>query len=332
MTSTFRAYVVRSSESGLMRSNLEELTEDQLPAGEVTIDVHYSSVNYKDALASQAHPGVIRKLPHVPGIDAAGAVRSSSDPRFQPGDEVIVTGYELGAHEWGGWSQRIRVPAESIVPKPQGLSLFEAMVLGTAGFTAAQSALAIQRCEIKPEAGEVLVTGASGGVGSLSVKLLSQLGYSVVASTGKLDQAGLLVAWGAKRVIDREDLATTSNKPLLSARWAAAVDTVGGTTLANVLRETSPYGCVAACGLVGGADLSLTLMPFLIRGVTLAGIASAMYPADRRAEIWRLLSGPWKIENLKELATTVPLSGVRDVVAQILQGQVLGRTVVDLRA
>jgi putative YhdH/YhfP family quinone oxidoreductase len=247
-----------------------------------------------------------------------------------PGDEVIVTGYELGAGQWGGWSQRIRVLAEWVVPKPQGLSLFETMVLGTAGFTAAQCALALKQCDIKPEAGEVLVTGASGGVGSLSVKLLSQLGYSVVASTGKLDQAGLLVAWGAKRVIDREDLSASSPKPLLSARWASAVDTVGGEPLTRVIRETHPYGCVAACGLVAGADLNMTVMPFLIRGITLAGIASAMCPYDRRLEIWRLLSSEWKIENLKEIATTVPLADVRDVVARISKGEVLGRTVVQL--
>ncbi len=330
MSHTFRAFVVQPGENGLHRAGLADLSEDQLPAGEVTIDVAYSSVNYKDALAAQAHPGVVRKLPHVPGIDAAGTVRTSSDSRYQPGMPVLVTGYELGSGQWGGWSERIRVPADWVVPLPTGMSTLEAMALGTAGFTAAQCVLALQRCELGPEAGEVIVTGASGGVGSIAVKLLSQLGYSVVASTGKLDEAGRLVAWGAKRVIDRNDLESSSTKPLLSARWGAGVDTVGGSTLTTVLRETKPYGCVAACGLVAGTELQMTVHPFLLRGITLAGIASAGCPYEKRLAIWNLLASTWRVKDLSELTTVVPLANVREVVTKILRGQMLGRTVVQV--
>ena len=327
---SFRCFLVEKDATGQIRRGVASRQAGELPAGDVLVEVRHSSLNYKDALAAEGHPGVVRKLPHIPGIDAAGLVVESTDPRFKPGDEVIVTGYELGAGQWGGWAECIRVPAEWVVPLPKGLSLKESMILGTAGFTAAQCVQAIQLHGIEPDAGEVVVTGATGGVGSLAVKLLASLGYRVAAVTGKHEQAATLTAWGASRVIGREDVSSSSPKPLLSSRWAAAVDTVGGNTLTTIIRETQNYGVVAACGLVGGIDLALTVHPFILRGVTLAGIGSAMLPYDRRLEIWRKLAGPWKINNLEELATTIGPTEIESAVERILKGQIVGRTVIQL--
>src|SRR5439155_529149 len=232
----------------------------------------------------------------------------SADSRFRHGNPVVITGNDLGAGQWGGWAEFIRVPAAWIVPLPEGLSLPETMILGTAGFTAAQCVQAIVLNGVAPDAGEILVTGATGGVGCLAVKLLAKLGYTVVAVTGKTDLKWRLYEWGASRVLSREEARSTSDKPLLAAFWAGAVDCVGGNTLATIIRETKPYGVVAACGLVGGTDLNLTVHPFILRGVTLAGIGSAMLPHNRRLEIWRKLSHEWRIEGLAELATTVNLA------------------------
>jgi putative YhdH/YhfP family quinone oxidoreductase len=292
--------------------------------------VAYSSLNYKDALAAEAHAGVVRKLPHVPGIDAAGTVVESSDSRYLAGDSVVVTGNELGAGHWGGWAEFIRVPAAWVVPLPAGLSANEAMILGTAGFTAAQCVQAILVNGVTPSDGDMVVTGATGGVGCLAVKLLAKLGFSVIAVTGKAHLEHRLREWGAARVIGRGEVLNKSDRPMLSARWAGAVDTVGGQTLTTILRETKPYGVVAACGLVGGADLPLTVHPFILRGVTLAGIGSAMLPYDRRVEIWRKLSQEWRLEGLEELATTVGLADVEQYVQRILKGEIVGRTVVDV--
>jgi putative YhdH/YhfP family quinone oxidoreductase len=299
-----------------------------LPAGEVLIRVQFSSLNYKDALACEAHPGIVRKLPHVPGIDAAGTVVESSNPHVRPGEAVIVTGNDLGSGHWGGWAQFIRVPAAWVVPLPDGLSLKDSMILGTAGFTAAQCVQAIVHNGVAPDAGEIVVTGATGGVGCLAVKLLAKLGYSVVAVTGKPQLETRLKSWGAARVIGREEVLKPTDRPLLSARWAGAVDTVGGDTLTTIIRETKPYGVVSACGLVGGEKLDLTVHPFILRGVLLAGIGSALLPYDRRIEIWRKLSHEWRLDGLEELATTVKLVDVEPYVQQILKGQIVGRTVI----
>jgi putative YhdH/YhfP family quinone oxidoreductase len=328
----FTCFVVDKDQAGKVTRGLAERSVTDLPPGEVLVEVAYSSLNYKDALASEAHPGVVRKLPHVPGIDAAGTVAESSDPRFRPGDAVLITGYELGAGQWGGWSRYVRVPAEWVVPLPADLALKEAMILGTAGFTAAQCVQAIALNGVKPSDGEVVVSGATGGVGCLAVKLLAKLGYSVVAVTGKPQLESRLRDWGAQRVIRRSEVSDVSARPLLSARWAAAVDTVGGGTLATIIRQTKPYGVVAACGLVGGTDLPLTVHPFILRGVILAGIGSAMLPYDRRLEIWRKLSGQWRLAGLEELATTIGLAQVNDYVERILRGEIVGRTVIDLNS
>jgi acrylyl-CoA reductase (NADPH) len=325
----FSCFLVTKDADGQVQRGLTRRAVSDLPPGDVLVRVAYSSLNYKDALACQGHPGVVRKLPHVPGIDAAGTVAESSDARYRPGDEVVVTGYELGSGQWGGWGEYVRVPAEWIVPRPAGLSLRETMILGTAGFTAAQCVQAIVQNGVGPEAGEIVVTGSTGGVGCLAVKLLARLGYPVVAVTGKPALEPRLKTWGAARVIGRDEVVSRSDKPLLTARWAGAVDTVGGQTLATIVRETQPYGVVSACGLVGGTDLPLTVHPFILRGVVLAGIGSALLPYDRRIDIWDKLSGPWRLEGLDELATTVPLADVEQYVQRILQGAIVGRTVVD---
>jgi putative YhdH/YhfP family quinone oxidoreductase len=326
----FRCFLVEKDAAGNVRRAVVTRPRSELPPGEVLIRVSYSSLNYKDALAAEAHAGVVRKLPHVPGIDAAGAVVESSDARYRAGDSVVVTGNELGAGQWGGWAEFIRVPAAWVVPLPAGLSAKESMILGTAGFTAAQCIQAILLNGVSPSDGEIAVTGATGGVGCLAVKLLARLGFSVVAVTGKADLEPRLRSWGASRVIRREDVVNTTDRPMLSARWAGAVDTVGGRTLATLVREAKPYGVVAACGLVGGTELPLTVHPFILRGVTLAGIGSALLPYDRRLEIWRKLSHEWRLEGLEELATTIGLADVEQHVQRILKGEIAGRTVVDL--
>jgi len=326
----FRCYLVEKDAVGNVLRRVTERSLANLPPGEVLVRVEFSSLNYKDALAAQGNPGVVRKLPHVPGIDAAGTVVESADARFKSGAQVVITGYELGAGQWGGWAEYVRVPADWIVPLPQGLSLKETMVLGTAGFTAAQCVQAIVLNGVKPEDGEIIVTGATGGVGCLAVKLLAKLGYSAVAVTGKSELKSRLYEWGAARVLSREEAVNTTDRPLLSAFWAGAVDTVGGQTLTTIVRETKPYGVVAACGLVGGTDLKLTVHPFILRGVTLAGIGSALLPYDRRLEIWRKLSHEWRLEGLDKLTTTIGLDDVEQYVQRILKGEIIGRTVIAL--
>jgi putative YhdH/YhfP family quinone oxidoreductase len=327
---TFDCFLVEKDAAGNVQRGVQRRNLAELPPGNVLARVQFSSLNYKDALAAQAHPGVVRKLPHVPGIDAAGIVAESADPRYTPGDNVVITGYELGAGQWGGWAQFVRVPADWIVPMPSGLSLKETMILGTAGFTAAQCVHAIQLNEVRPGDGEIVVTGSTGGVGCLAVKLLAKLGYTVVAVTGKPQLEARLKEWGASRIIGRGDVLNTTDRPMLAAKWAGAVDTVGGDTLTTIIRETKPYGVVAACGLVGGANLPLTVHPFILRGVTLAGIGSALLPYERRLEIWNKLSGPWRLDGLESLATNVGLPQLEEQIQRILRGEVVGRTVVAL--
>ena len=326
----FKCLLVHKDAAGKVQRTITRRPLSDLPPGDVLIRVRYSSLNYKDALAAEAHPGVVRKLPHVPGVDAAGVVEESSSPLCKKGDEVIVTSYDLGAAQWGAWAEYIRVPAEWVVPRPSGLSLREAMILGTAGFTAAQCVQVIQLNGVVPAAGEIVVTGATGGVGCIAVMLLKQLGYSVVAVTGKQELEPRLKAWGASRIMGRSDVIDSSPKPLLSAKWAGAVDTVGGNTLATILRATKEYGVVSACGLVGGTDLPLTVHPFILRGVILAGFSSQNLPASRRNDIWQKLSSTWKPDHLEEVATEIELQQVEGYVGSILRGEVAGRTVINL--
>ena len=307
----FACYRVDKDSSGRVEASVARLPAEALPAGDVLIEVAWSSLNYKDALSSQGHPGVTRKFPHVPGIDLAGRVLESSASEYRAGDEVLVTGYELGMNHWGGFAALARVPAAWLVPLPAGLSLRESMIFGTAGFTAALSVDALQEHGITPDRGEVLVTGASGGVGCLAVAILAHLGYRVVAVTGKAEANELLVGrLGATRTIAREEANDSSSKPLLATRWAGAIDTVGGNMLATVLRSTDRHGCVAACGLVGGAELSLTVYPFILRGVTLAGIDSAECPREKRLAMWSNLAGPWKPDGFEAVVQEVTLDGL----------------------
>jgi acrylyl-CoA reductase (NADPH) len=328
MPADFKCLLVEKDAAGKVHRSITRRPLSELPPGDVLIRVRYSSLNYKDALAAEAHPGVVRKLPHVPGVDAAGVVEESKSPHCKVGDEVIVTSYDLGAAQWGGWGEYIRVSAEWVVPRPSGLTLREAMILGTAGFTAAQCVQAIQLNGVVPAAGEIVVTGATGGVGCIAVMLLKQLGYSVVAVTGKHELEPRLKAWGANRVIGRQDVIDSSPKPLLSSKWAGAVDTVGGNTLATILRSTREYGVVSACGLVGGTDLPLTVHPFILRGVILAGISSQNLPADRRNDIWQKLASDWKPGHLEDVAAEIGLEQAEEFVQKILKGEVVGRTIV----
>jgi acrylyl-CoA reductase (NADPH) len=320
--------MVRRGADEALSVGVEQLTVDELPAGEVLIQVACSSLNYKDALACRAHPGVVTTLPHVPGIDCAGRVAESTSAEFCPSDPVLVTGYDLGAKHWGGYASYVRVPADWVVRMPPDWHEDEAMTYGTAGFTAAQSVLAIEQHGVKPEDGEVVVTGATGGVGSIAVALLAKLGYRVAAVTGKPEQAGLLHGLGAQRILGREEVIDASDQPLLSGRWAAAVDTSGGNVLATLLRSLKYRGCVAASGLVAGVDVPTTVYPFILRGATLYGIDSAKCPRPERTEIWRRLAGEWRLDNLAPLVREITLAEVPAAVDKMLAGKSLGRVLV----
>jgi putative YhdH/YhfP family quinone oxidoreductase len=327
-SASFPAYVVRRDATGHVTADVGALAHEELPTGDVLVRVAYSSLNYKDALACQGHPGVVRAFPHVPGIDCAGTVIESSVETWRPGNEVLVTGYELGAGHWGGFAEYVRVPADWVVALPTGLTARTAMIYGTAGFTAAQCVTAIVEKGIEPKRGPVVVTGSTGGVGSLAVAILAKLGFEVAAVTGKRQQHDWLRSLGAKVILGRDEVSDDTHRPLLGSRWAAAVDTVGGRPLATVLRSMQHRGCVAACGLVAGADFQLTVYPFILRGVTLAGIDSAKCPRPQRLEMWQKLAGPWKVDQLEDLADEVTLDLLPDRVPKILAGQLIGRTVV----
>jgi len=328
MAESFPCYMVRRNETENVSARVEATTFDALPAGHVLIRVAYSSLNYKDALASQGHPGVVRQFPHVPGIDCAGIVAESSSSDFRPGDEVLITGYDLGAGQWGGFAAYVRAPAEWIVRMPSGLNAREAMTYGTAGFTAAQCVTAIVERGIEPQRGPVVVTGATGGVGSLAVAILAKLGFEVAAVTGKAERHDWLRQIGAKQILSRADVLDESDTPLLAGRWAAAIDTVGGNPLATILRSMKYRGCVAACGLVAGPELVTSVYPFILRGVSLAGIDSAKCPRPQRLEMWLKLAGLWRVENLDAFASEATLDDLPKCVEQILSGNVVGRTLV----
>ncbi len=338
MADSFRCYLVEKNTSGEIAAGVAQRPIKDLPAGEVLIRVAYSSLNYKDALAAKGHPGVVRSFPHVPGIDAAGTIEETTAEQsraasFRIGQQVLVTGYELGAPAWGGFSQYVRVPERWVVPLPKGLSLSESMTYGTAGFTAALSLDALLRHGVTPDQGEIVVTGASGGVGSIAVALLAKAGFQVAAVSGKPSAEEFLRSLGAKTVLPRAEVQDTSSKPLLGTRWGGAVDTVGGNTLATIVRSTRRAGCVTACGLVGGVDLALTVHPFILRGVTLAGIDSAECPMPRRIELWNHLAGDWKPAMLDSIVSkTVELEGVGEQVERIHQGETMGRVLVKLDA
>lgn len=327
--SSFKALVINKVENEII-ANTQQLDLNDLPQGELLIKVAYSSVNYKDALACLPNGGIVKSYPFVPGIDLAGTVVSSEDERFQKGDEIVVTGFGLGVNHFGGFSEYARVPAEWTIKLPQGLSMKEAMILGTAGFTAALSVYELVQNGIRPEDGPILVTGATGGVGSIAAAIAAKLGYEVAASTGKLDKQQYLLDLGVKRILPREELLSGSKQPLDKQIWAGAIDCVGGETLTAVLSQLKYGGAVAASGLTGGAGLSMTVYPFIIRGVRLIGIDSVMAGMEIRCKIWALLADAYKPSMLGELFSEISLDQVSDQVATLLNGQAKGRAIVKL--
>ncbi len=325
---TFRAFRV-FEEAGKVEGRVVDATLDELSAGEVVIHAAYSSVNYKDALAGTGAGKIIRRFPLVGGIDVSGTVASSTDARFREGDEVLVTGYDLGVAHDGGYAQVVRVPAEWVVRVPSGLSLFDVMAIGTAGFTAALSVAAMELNGLTPASGPVIVTGATGGVGSVAVQCLAARGYRVTALTGKDGEHEFLRSLGAAAVLSRNGL-QMGTRPLEKPLWAGAVDAVGGDTLAWLTRTMMHEGCIANSGLTGGTDLHTTVLPFILRGVKLLGINSVTCPAGRRQDVWRRLATDMRPNGLKTIATEIGLDQLPDAFATLLKGAARGRFVVRL--
>ena len=327
--SKFRAFRVHRSVSGKYSRKVEELSTDDLPEGDLLIDVHYSSLNYKDGLSATGHPGVTRNFPHTPGIDAAGVVERSNSMEFKEGEEVIVIGFGLGMNTPGGFGRRIRVPSGWAVKRPSGLTLRETMILGTAGFTAALCIRKLEAAGMSND-GPVLVTGATGGVGSVAVQLLGQRGYEVHAVTGKQDQHDYLRSLGATEIMTREEASESSSRLLHQELWGGVVDTVGGDILVNGLKALRYGRSLAACGLVNSPNINITLFPFILRNINLLGIDSVELPIERKSEIWQLLADEWRILDLERLATILTLDTLSDAVGRILKGQMVGRGLIDL--
>ena len=313
-----------------IRQSVTDQPVELLPEGDLLVQVSWSSLNYKDALAATGHPGVVRDFPHVPGIDAVGKVLESQDPALPVGSQVVVTGHEMGSGRWGGWSELIRVPASWAVPLPESFSARESMELGTAGFTAAQCIQALELNDVLPASGPIAVTGASGGVGSLAVRMLAGLGYEVIAVSRKTEMTEQLQAWGASECWTPEKLVDKPDRPLLKANLAGAIDTVGGDALVALLRRCQQRGCVAACGMAASDKLEMTVFPFILRGVRLAGIDSAMTPAEIRQQIWQRLAGELKPATLDEGVQVLELEQLEQIVDQMLSGTTSGRCIVRL--
>lgn len=328
---TFKALVLEEQE-GKTVAAISTLDREALPAGEVTVRVAYSTLNYKDALAITGRGKIVRAFPMVPGIDFAGTVEESASPDFKPGDQVLLTGWGVGERHWGGLAEYARVKASWLTRLPAGLTPEQAMGFGTAGLTAALCVIALEEAGITPSEREVVVTGAAGGVGSVAVALLAQAGFNVTASTGRPAEEGYLRQLGARQIIDRATLATPSKRPLESERWAGGIDTVGSETLASVLRATAYTGAVAACGLAGGTDLPTTVLPFILRGVRLLGVDSVMAPAARRDAAWARLARDFPLDALTQVTRTVSLAEVAALADALLDGAVRGRIVVELNS
>lgn len=330
MTEPFRALVLNQKDKGVS-AEFKDLTTNDLPDGEVLVRVKWSTLNYKDGMVLNGLGRLVRNYPHVPGIDFSGEVVSSTDDRYKAGDKVVLTGWRVGEAHWGGYSQLARVKADWLVPLPDGLDASQAMAIGTAGFTAMLAVMALEEQGVsKDQDGEVLVTGAAGGVGSVAVSILSSLGYRVAASTGRAETHQYLRDLGASTIVDRNDLTDTS-KPLLAERWMGAIDSVGSTTLAHVLSEMKYHGVVASCGLAGGPDLPGTVIPFLLRGVKLIGIDSVMCPYEKRVRAWQRLARELPKDQLEAATTKIALSDILPWGEKILKGQVQGRLLVDVQ-
>ncbi|TYB33118.1 MAG: YhdH/YhfP family quinone oxidoreductase [Flexistipes sinusarabici] len=329
MSEKFKAMVISKQEDKFVRE-IKEKSVDELPEGDVLIKVHYSSLNFKDALSAIGNKGVTRNFPHTPGIDAAGVVQDSKDSTFKEGDEVLITGFDLGMETDGGFGQFIRVPAKWVVKLPEGLSLRESMIFGTAGFTAGLSVLALAENNTTPEDGEILVTGSTGGVGSMAIAILSQAGYDPVAVTGKKEKEDFLKELGAIGVISREEADDQSGKPMLKGVWGGAVDTVGGNILATAIKSTKYSGTVTTCGLTQSTEFTSSVFPFILRGVKLIGIDSVQLPMDRRLPVWDKLANEWKPDSLETLTNEIGLEEVSDKIDLILKGKLTGRTLINL--
>lgn len=326
----FNALIVEKDADGTTTATVQQIGMDQLPAGDVTVSVAYSTVNYKDGLCIGPGGGLVRNYPHVPGIDFAGTVEASDDPRYAPGDKVVLTGWRVGEAHWGGYAQKARVKADWLVPLPEGLDLRHAMAVGTAGLTAMLAVMALEDHGIKD--GPVLVTGAAGGVGSVATAILAHLGYKVAAVTGRPETADYLRSLGATEIVAREDLNETTKRPLEAETWGGCVDAVGGAMLARVLGQMQYGASVAAVGLAGGAGLPATVVPFLLRGVNLLGIDSVMQPFDNRLRAWGRIAKDLPMAQLDAMIQTAKLSDLPALGQQILKGQVKGRVVVDVNA
>jgi len=326
-----KAMVVSEIEDKQYRREIVKQQVSNLPAGDVLIKVLYSSLNYKDALSASGNRGVTRKYPHTPGIDAAGIVVESTDSAFREGDAVIVTSYDLGMNTAGGFGQYIRVPAGWVVPLPDGLSLRQAMCYGTAGFTAALSVFQLVNHGVRPEQGEILVSGATGGVGSIAVSILAQQGYAVAAVNGKTDQSDYLKSLGAQRIINIEDAADTSGRPLLGGRWAGSVDVVGGDILATTIKSMSANGVVTTCGNVASPDLPISVFPFILRGVILVGIDSQNCPMPLRCKAWQKLASEWQVTKMEEVVEEITLNELDLQIDKMLNRGSKGRVIVNMQ-
>mgnify|MGYP001806796758 FL=1 len=327
----FNALLVNKTDEEFT-AEIKEIQESDLPDGDVLVDVEYSTINYKDGLAVTNSSPIVRSWPMIPGIDLAGTVAESSNPDVSVGDKVLVNGWGIGEETFGGFSQRARLQGEWTVPVPENFTTAQAMAIGTAGYTSMLSVLALEEHGITPDSGPILVTGAAGGVGSIATALLAAQGYEVHASTGRTEEKEYLSSLGASTIIDRQELSEQSKRPLTGARWAGAIDAVGSHTLANVLAAIKPFGCVAACGLAQGMDLSTSVAPFILRGVALKGIFSVMVPRPQRLKAWNRLASDLDPKLLEQMTTTFGLDDIFTLSPEILAGKVRGRIVIDVNA
>lgn len=330
MNKKFKAMLISEVEEKKFKREIVEREIEDLPQGDILIRVEYSSLNYKDALSSIGNRGVTRNYPHTPGIDAAGLVVESSSEDFRVDDPVLVTGYDLGMDTWGGFGEYIRVPKEWVVKLPKNLSLRESMIYGTAGFTAGLSVYKLIKAGIEPEDGDILVTGASGGVGTSAISILSKLGYSVIAASGKEEEKDMLLNLGAREVIGRKELSEASSRPMVKGRWAGVIDTVGGDILSNAIKATNYGGSVTCCGNVSSGDLETSIYPFILRGISLLGVDSVQCPRETRLKIWEHLASDWKAEDLSQHVDEVSLEELGEKIDKILQGKHVGRTIIKL--
>ena len=328
----FKALVVEKNEDGKTSATVQELSLDQLPAGDVTVAVDYSTVNYKDGLCVGPGGGLVRNYPHIPGIDFAGTVEASDDDRYKQGDKVVLTGWRVGESHWGGYAQKARVKADWLVPLPKGIDTRQAMAIGTAGFTAMLAVMALEDHGLTPENGPVLVTGAAGGVGSVATAILANLGYEVAAVTGRPEMADYLKSLGATQIVAREEINAIVKRPLEGEMWAGCVDAVGGNMLARVLGQMKYGASVSSVGLAGGAGLTATVIPFLLRGVNLLGIDSVMQPYAKRIRAWDRLASDLPLDKLEAMIFPARLQDLSQLGQDILKGNIKGRVVVDVNA